>query len=244
MRQYITKPSPAMIVACLALFVGMSGASYAATKIGASQIKNNAVRSKHIKNGEVKGADVRANAINGVKVADSSLGGADVANESLTGDDIADGGIRGADVADGTISGTDVTNESIGTDDLAADSVNSAKVRDDSLTGTDIDESTLGQVPDSARVGGKTPSAFLSSSIYKVESAITAGQALGDGTFAAEKACNPGDVLLSGGPANIAATSVMVESFPAPGNLNAWKVRINKNAQNDSFNVVVLCSDQ
>jgi hypothetical protein len=223
-----------MLVACLALFVGMTGASYAAATIGSAQIKKNAVLSKHIKNGQVKTADLHANAVNSAKVADGSL--------------------TGADVTDGSLGGADLGIHSVGSGNLAPDSVDSSKVRDatltggdvadDSLKGDDIDESTLGQVPDAAKVGGKTPSAFVSSSIYKAESAIAAGTALGDGTYTLEKACNPGDVLLSGGPANIAPTSVMVESFPAPGTLNGWKVRINKNAQADNFSVVILCAQQ
>ena len=58
------------------------------------------------------------------------------------------------------------------------------------------------------------------------------------------KACNPGDVLLSGGPANIAATTDMVESFPSPGTTNSWTARVDKNAQTDNFSVVILCIDQ
>ncbi|MGH2840219.1 MAG: hypothetical protein ACRDKY_05270 [Solirubrobacteraceae bacterium] len=233
-----------MIVACVALFVGMSGAGYAASKIGANQIKNNAVRSKHIKNGQVKRQDLRVNAVNGDKVEDSSLRGADLANGSVSGEDVADGGLAGADVADGGLTGADVADRSIGGADLAPNSVDDSKVADDSLKGADIDESTLGQVPDAATVGGKAPSAFIASDIYKAESAIGPGTALGDGTFSIQQACNPGDIMLSGGPANVASTSTLLESFPAPGTTNAWKARISKNAQADNFSVVVLCANQ
>ena len=97
---------------------------------------------------------------------------------------------------------------------------------------------------DADLVDGKSASAFVASARYKRESAVDAGTVIGDGTFVAEQACDAGDVLLAGGPANVSATSTLLESFPAPGNLNAWKVRINKNGQADNFNVVVLCADQ
>jgi hypothetical protein len=122
--------------------------------------------------------------------------------------------------------------------------VSTEDVIDDSLTGTDINESTLGQVPDSAQLQGRAAASFLSSSVYKNESAVAAGTALGDGTHVISESCNPGDVLLSGGPANIAATSTLLESFPSPGTTNGWTARINKNAQTDNFSVVVLCVDQ
>ena len=51
-------------LALIALFVAFSGSAYAASKIGPSDIKKNAVRSRHIKNGQVKRPDLAANAIN------------------------------------------------------------------------------------------------------------------------------------------------------------------------------------
>jgi hypothetical protein len=48
--------------------------------------------------------------------------------------------------------------------------------------------------------------------------------------------------MLSGGPANISATSDLLESFPAsPG---TWAARINNNGTTDNFSVVVLCANQ
>ena len=91
---------------------------------------------------------------------------------------------------------------------------------------------------------GKDSGGFVAASIYKRESAVAAGTQISDGTFVAEQACDPGDVLLSGGPANINPTSVMLESFPAPGSTTSWKVRINKNGAADNWNVVVLCANQ
>jgi hypothetical protein len=57
--------SPAMVVACAALFVGLSGAGYAVVKlppnsVGTAQIKNNAVNSAKVKNGTLKTVDFAA----------------------------------------------------------------------------------------------------------------------------------------------------------------------------------------
>jgi hypothetical protein len=49
----LRKPSPAMVVACIALFVALSGASYAAFNL-----PDNSVRSRHIVNGQVKPVDL------------------------------------------------------------------------------------------------------------------------------------------------------------------------------------------
>ena len=53
-----TRPSPALVIALLALSVALSGVAWAVTKVGAGDIKKNAVRSKHIKNGQVRPGDL------------------------------------------------------------------------------------------------------------------------------------------------------------------------------------------
>jgi hypothetical protein len=62
------RPSPAMAVALVALFVSVGGSSYAAITLS-----NNAVRSKHIAAGQVKASDIARNAVRSGKVADFSL---------------------------------------------------------------------------------------------------------------------------------------------------------------------------
>ena len=84
--------------------------------------------------------------------------------------------------------------------------------------------------------------AFVRNDTYRTEGALGPGQQLGDGTFVLSASCDSGDVMLSGGPANISPTTDMVESFP--DSINSWKVRVDKNGLNDSYSVVVLCANQ
>lgn len=94
------------------------------------------------------------------------------------------------------------------------------------------------------QVDGKSANAFLATDVYKRESAVAAGTQIGDGTFVADQLCDPGDILLSGGPANVSATSTLLESFPSPGTTRGWSARINKNGAADNWSVVVLCINQ
>lgn len=67
----ISRPSPAMIVALLALFAALSGSAYAAlgkNTVGTKQLKQKAVTTGKIAN----------NAVNGAKVAPGSLSGEDI----------------------------------------------------------------------------------------------------------------------------------------------------------------------
>jgi hypothetical protein len=68
-RMKSLRPSPAMAVALLALFVAMGGVGYAAATIGSAQIKNNSIRSKDIRNGQVTGRDVKESALGKVRSA-------------------------------------------------------------------------------------------------------------------------------------------------------------------------------
>jgi len=59
------RPSPAMVVASLALFVALSGTSYAvsqlpAKSVGTKQLKSNAVTSAKVKNGSLRASDFKS----------------------------------------------------------------------------------------------------------------------------------------------------------------------------------------
>jgi hypothetical protein len=197
-------PSPATIIALIALFMSFGGASYAAMKIGTSQLKDGAVTTSKLH------------------------------RQAVTTNKLADGSVTTTQLADSAVT----------TAQLADNAVTSQKVQDDSLTGQDIQESTLAQVPDAAKLAGRAPGAFVSSSVSRHESTIQPGTDLGDGTRYIDEACPAGDVLLNGGPANVAAGSVLVESFPTPGATNSWRARIKPQTGGDNFSVVVLCSNQ
>lgn len=107
-----------------------------------------------------------------------------------------------------------------------------------------VNSSTVVTNLNADQVDGKHAGAFVSADTYKKESAVAQGRQLGDGTFVMDQGCDPGDVVLSGGPANIRATSTVLESLPSPGQTRSWTVRINTNGQSDEFSIVVLCGRQ
>lgn len=87
-----SKPSPAMVVAMIALFVALGGGAYASVAL-------NQVRSVHIKNGEVKNPDL----------ANSSVGTLKLRDRAVTSAKIKDGDIQPVDLspaARGTVYGS------------------------------------------------------------------------------------------------------------------------------------------
>ena len=148
-----------------------------------------------------------------------------------------------ATAAKNSVTSRSIKNGQVRTVDLAPNAVGTAQVGDGTLTGSDIDESTLGAVPNATRLGGEPASSYLRGTVYKAEAVTDAGTSLGDGTFTKSKACNAGDLLLSGGPASVNPASTVIESFPTPASTTSWTVRINKNGAGDDFTVVILCLD-
>jgi hypothetical protein len=84
------RPSPALVISLIALFVSLSGVSYGVATgfIDSREIKNNQVRSIDVRNNEVRTRDLRNNDIRGRDVRNSTVQGRDVALNTLTGDDV------------------------------------------------------------------------------------------------------------------------------------------------------------
>ncbi len=74
MRKRIQRPSPALVVACIALFVSLGGVGYAAATIGTSDIKNGAVTGKKIKDRTITAKDINPNTVTALKGANGTPG--------------------------------------------------------------------------------------------------------------------------------------------------------------------------
>jgi hypothetical protein len=94
------RPSPALVIALIALFVSLSGVAYgvatgsidsreiAQNTIRSGDLRNNDVRSRDLRNNEIRTGDVRNNEVRGVDIRNSTVQGREVALNTLTGDDI------------------------------------------------------------------------------------------------------------------------------------------------------------
>jgi hypothetical protein len=84
------RPSPALVIALIALFVSLSGVSYgvATGYIDSREIKNNQVRSLDIRNNEIRTRDLRNNQVRGIDIRNSSVQGRDIALNTVNGNDV------------------------------------------------------------------------------------------------------------------------------------------------------------
>ena len=103
------RPSPAMIVALIALFVSLGGVGYAAIKVGTKQIKDGAVTdaklhkrsvvTNKIKNQAVTEAKLALIAVTTGKLADGAVTGANLAPTSVATSNLVDNSVTAGKVA-------------------------------------------------------------------------------------------------------------------------------------------------
>lgn len=79
------RPSPALVIACIALFVSLSGVSYglATGIIDTREIRNNTIRTQDLRNNDIRAIDIRNSTIRSRDVALNTLTGSDIAESKL-----------------------------------------------------------------------------------------------------------------------------------------------------------------
>jgi hypothetical protein len=83
LKKRISRPSPALAISLIALFVALGGTGYAAMTINGKNIKNNSIPGKKLKNGAVTAKKIKSNAVTGAKVKAGTLNGSDFAPGTL-----------------------------------------------------------------------------------------------------------------------------------------------------------------
>lgn len=94
MGKRVRRPSPAMVVAILALCLAVGGTSFAAVKLG-----KNAVKTKNIKNGAVKASKLAGNAVTEGKIATNAVTESKIAGNAVTEGKIASGAVSAGKLA-------------------------------------------------------------------------------------------------------------------------------------------------
>lgn len=73
MKRFARIPSPAMVVACLALFVALSGVSYAVATISSSDIVNGSILNRDFKDGTLRGQEAKRDGFGGGAIKEQTL---------------------------------------------------------------------------------------------------------------------------------------------------------------------------
>jgi hypothetical protein len=131
--------SYANVMSTIAVFgVLGGGGAYAATTIGAGDIKRNAVRAKHINRNAVQarhlGANsvrrrnIRRNAVSATKLADGAVLTSKLADGAVLTSKLADGAVLTSKLADGSVSEANLATGAVTSSKLASGAVDASKL--------------------------------------------------------------------------------------------------------------------
>lgn len=139
------RPSPALVIACVALFAALSGSAMAA---------KSAIRSAQIVDGTVRTVDLRDNAVNTFKVANGTITADDLATDSVGTDEIAKDAVKADEIAPEAVASSEVANQSLTQDDLGPNSVGSSELQAGAVRASEL--GTIIQVSNSTGIAANT----------------------------------------------------------------------------------------
>jgi hypothetical protein len=227
--------SPSTVISCIALFVALSGAAYAATlgknAVKTKNIANGAVTAKKLKNASVTAAKIANGAVIGSKIANGAVGSAKIADGSvrssaLGGGVVTTGKLKDLSVTEGKLAGNAVTAAK-----LAAGAVETGKLAKEAVTSEKVAASLLGQLVKNVTYVKKTS-----------ETNVTSPKPL-----TAE--CPPGKEVLGGGARPVLGTSTagsVTEStavIDGAGKGTGWSAVVVGSAGTFAIEVVAICAE-
>ncbi|HEX5527822.1 MAG TPA: hypothetical protein VFX44_11590 [Solirubrobacterales bacterium] len=118
------RPSPALVISCVALFLALTGSALA---VG---LAKNSVRSAQIVDGTVRTVDLRDNSVTAPKIAADSVGSEEIAENAVESPEVAPESLTAADLGANSVGSSEIQPKSVGASELGTVTVrtNSASV--------------------------------------------------------------------------------------------------------------------
>jgi hypothetical protein len=195
-RRRLGFPSPALIVAFLALSVSLGAAAYAAVKapknsVVSSSVKNEALNGNDIKDGSLSGAEIAGDSLNGSDIDEASLQITNPTSATPTG--AAGGDLAGEypnpTIGDGVVTAAKIAGSAVSTAKLADGSVTTGKLADGAVSNAKIADSAVStaKIATDAVTGPKIATNAITNAELGdnavTSSNITNGQVTGDDVF-------------------------------------------------------------
>lgn len=210
------RPSPAAVIACVALFVALAGTAIAAPKL--------AVRSAQIVDATIRTVDLRDEAVKSAKVANGTLTADDLGTDSVNSDEIAKDAVASDEIAENAVASPEVAPDSLTAADLGAASVGTSEVADQSLSSADLGPNSVG----SSEIQTGAIRASELGAIIQVSNSTTIK---GGDNASVSVACPAGTAAISGG-ASSGFYQVHLASSYRSG--NGWHVDARSSAGGDT----------
>jgi hypothetical protein len=207
------RPSPALVIACIALFAALTGSAIAAG------VGKNTVRSPQIVDGTIRTIDLRDNSVAAGKVAPDAIDTTEIAENGVDSSDVAPESLTAADLGAASVTSSEVADQSLTANDLGPDSVGSSELQAGAVRASElgpiiaVSNSTTIKTGNNASVSVDCPTGTVAISggntagDYRV--AATGAQRTGNGWIAHAHSYAPADTsltvyayCLSGGSSN------------------------------------------
>jgi hypothetical protein len=170
------RPSPAMIIACLALLLALTGSAVAAG------IAKNSVRSAQISDATVRTVDLRDNAVNAPKIAPDAVGAEEIAENAVSSPEVAPDSLTAGDLGAASVTSSEVADQSLTANDLGPESVGANEIATDAVGSIEI-----------------SPSAVHASELAAITTVSNTVTIEGGKNASVDTTCPAGSVLISGG---------------------------------------------
>jgi hypothetical protein len=195
------RPSPALVIACIALFAALTGSAIAAG------VGKNTVRSPQIVDGTIRTVDIRDNAVAAGKIAPDAVDTTEIAENGVDSSDVAPETLTSGDLGAASVTSSEVADQSLTANDLGPDSVGSSELQAGSVRASElggiisVSNSTTIKTGANASVSVDCPTGTVvisggnTAGDYRV--ALTGAQRTGNGWIAHAHSYAPADTSLT-----------------------------------------------
>lgn len=133
--------SVANVLSCIALFVALGGAAYAAVKI-----PPNAIKAKNIAKQAVTNPKIKEQAVTSGKIKNGGVVAADLGAGAVINSKIANGAVTGAKLANEAVTSSKLANNAVTSGKLGADAVTTGKLGNEAVSSAKISSSVWAQL--------------------------------------------------------------------------------------------------
>jgi hypothetical protein len=198
--------SPATVISCIALFVALGGAAYAAVKI-----PPNAVKAVNIAKQAVTNAKIKQQAVTSGKIKNGGVVAADLGAGSVINSKLANGAVTSSKLGKESVTTNAIAKKAVTESKLGAESVGTGKLDNEAVTSAKISPSVWSQL------------------LKNVTYVTTTSGPQSDTTRTVVAFCPTGKEVLGGGVRITGANSKVVPTESAP-EFNATGARIGWSA--------------
>jgi hypothetical protein len=131
-------------ISCVALFVALSGAAYAAsTTLGKKSVKtqnlaNGSVTTLKLRGGSVTNLKLRNGAVTGAKIANATIGSSQLASGAVRSEQLGGGVVTQGKLKNGAVTGEKLAANAVGGSQLGANAVSTGKIQDGAVTSSKL----------------------------------------------------------------------------------------------------------